>query len=322
MKDSLKVEMYQRMLRIRKFEETVESLFLKGDIPGFIHLSFGQEAVAVGSCLALRDEDYITSTHRGHHYCIAKGVEMAPMMAELFGKKTGLQGGKGGSMHVSDFDKGMLGGYAVVGAGLPVAIGAALACQMQKSGRIVATFFSDGATNIGAFHESLNVAAIWNLPILFVCDNNRWAVSTPIESTYKLPKISDRACAYGIPGLTVDGNDVVAVWQAVNEAASRARQGGGPTFIEAQTYRMAGHFVGDPERTRPKEQLEKWKEKCPIRTFEEHLIADGTILEKNAELIRKQAQKEIEGAIDYAKESPYPDSEDAFKDLGGMEVSL
>jgi TPP-dependent pyruvate/acetoin dehydrogenase alpha subunit len=214
----------------------------------------------------------------------------------------------------------MLGGYAVVGAGLPVAVGAALACRMKGWDRIVASFFSDGATNTGAFHEALNVAAVWNLPVVFICDNNRWAVSTPVESTSRLQRISDRAWGYGIPGVTVDGNDVAAVWRAVREAASRAREGKGPTLIEAQTYRMAGHFVGDPERTRPREELEQWRERCPIRRFEHQLMAEGVLSEEKAELVCREIQEEIEKAIAFARGSPFPEPEVALRDVYGTEV--
>jgi len=320
MDTELMLEMYCCMVRIRRFEEEVERLFLEGEIPGFTHLSIGQEAVAVGSCLALQEDDYITSCHRGHHYAIAKGMELAPMMAELFGKKTGFQSGKGGSMHVSDFDKGMLGGYAIVGGGIPVAAGAALACQMKKLNKIVATFFGDGGINTGAFHEALNVAAVWNLPILFICDNNRWAVSTSIESAVKLKRLSDRAAGYGIPGVTVDGNDVLEVWEAVNKAASRARQGKGPTLIEAQTYRMRGHFIGDPQHTVPREELEQWKKRCPIKRFGAELMRQGILSKEKVELIREEIEKDIQKAIAFARESPFPERDAAFKDVYGTEV--
>lgn len=320
MDNDLMLEMFRLMVCIRRFEEEARKLFLAGEIPGFIHLSIGEEAVAVGSCLALQQDDYVTCYGRGHHCNIAKGVQLGPLMAEIFGRKTGLQGGKGGSMHVCDFDKNMMGCYAIIGGGLPIAVGVALACQMKKLNRIVVAFFGDGATNTGAFHESLNMAAIWNLPILFICENNRWAVSFPIESAVKLKRLSDRAAGYGMPGVTVDGNDVLAVWDAVRKAASAARQGDGPTLIEAQTYRMAGHYVGDPQPNVPKGEIEKWEKKCPIKSFQAKLMEQGILSERKVKSIYENVEKELEQAIAFARESPFPEPKAAYKDIFSTEV--
>jgi pyruvate dehydrogenase E1 component alpha subunit len=311
------VQMYRTMATIRRFEEEVERLFKAQEIPGFIHLSIGQEAVAVGTCFALKDGDVITSTHRGHHYCIAKGVELKPMMAELFGRKAGLQRGKGGSMHVSDFGRGVFGGYGIVGGGIPVAAGVALACKLQGLETISVAFFSDGACNTGVFYESLNMAAVWNLPMIFMCDNNQWAVQTPVKAMMTVKEISDRAKAHDIPGITVDGNDVVGVYRAAQEAAQRARGGEGPTLINAKTYRIGGHFVGDPEHNRSKEEIEEWRKKGPIRRLGAKLQEEGILNEDDIANLEVQVSSEIEDAIDFARRSPLPEPEEALQHVFG-----
>ncbi|MDH5441859.1 MAG: thiamine pyrophosphate-dependent dehydrogenase E1 component subunit alpha, partial [Candidatus Bathyarchaeota archaeon] len=246
------------MLEIRRFEEKVWDLFGRNLIPGTLHLYIGEEATAVGVCVNLRVDDYITSTHRGHGHCIAKEARLEPMMAELLGKKTGYCKGKGGSMHVADASVGILGATAVVGSGIPIAVGAGLSCKMRKTDQVVACFFGDGASNNGTFHESLNMAAIWKLPIVFVCENNLYAMGTRISNVTAIDNIAQRAIAYGMPGVTVDGNDAVAVFQAARGAVERARKGEGPTLLECQTYRHKGHSRFDPATYRPQEEVEEW----------------------------------------------------------------
>ncbi len=312
---NMQIEMYRRMVTIRKFEEEVDRLFKAQEIPGFIHLSLGQEAVAVGTCFALQNGDVITSTHRGHHYCIAKGLDIKLMMAELYGRSTGLQRGKGGSMHVSDFGKGVFGGYGIVGGGIPIATGVALASALQGLTTVSVAFFSDGACNTGIFYESLNMAAIWDLPVIFVCDNNQWAVSTPVKSMMRIEEVSDRAKAHGIPGITVDGNDVTTLYHAAEEAAQRARNGKGPTLINAVTYRLGGHFVGDPEHNRGKDEIEKWKKKCPIRQMEARLQKENILNIDDVKNIETQVSSEIEDAIQFARSSPHPEPEEALQNV-------
>jgi len=241
-----RADLLRQMLRCRAFEDRVYSLFLQGRMPGTIHQAQGQEASAVGVCAALETGDMITSTHRPHEHAVARGLPLKELMAELFAKSTGCCHGKGGSMHLADIDEGMLPAVAIVGAGIPLAAGYALAMKYRKTGRIAACFFGDGASNIGSFHEGINMAAIWDLPVVFVCENNRYGASTVIEKVTKVPKISDRAAAYGIPGSTVDGNDVEAVYEATLAAAAAARAGKGPTLLELETYRFCGHSRSDP----------------------------------------------------------------------------
>lgn len=307
--------MYVSMLRIRKFEERVVELFAQGKIPGFVHSYIGEEAVAVGACSALEPTDYITSTHRGHGHLIAKGGDLKYMMAELYGKKTGYCKGKGGSMHIADVDLGILGANGIVGAGLPIATGAALSSLMQKNRRVALCFFSDGASNRGTFHESLNMASIWKLPVVFLCENNMYGISMPQRKGMAIEDIADRASAYGIPGVVVDGNDVIAVYEAVKEAVNRARSGGGPTLIEAKTSRWRGHFEGDPQIYRTPEEIEEWRRKCPIRRFEEKLLKMGVLNEDKIKEIREMVAKEVEEAVGFAEESPYPEPEEALEDV-------
>lgn len=309
------VHIYTTMVRIRAFEEKVEELFLAGKIPGFVHLYIGEEAVASGVCASLDRSDYIVSTHRGHGHCIAKGASPRRMMAEILGKSTGYCKGKGGSMHIADFSVGMLGANGVVGGGFNIAVGAALSAKMRRSGQVAVCFFGDGASNRGTFHEALNMASVFELPCVFVCEHNQYASTTPATYSVSVRDVADRAVGYGIPGVTVDGNDVLAVYEAAREAIDRARRGGGPTLLEAKTYRIKGHFVGDPEKYRDRSEVERWKAKCPILRFEDRLRAEGVLADAEMEAIKAAARREILEAVSFAEESPYPDPDDAFSDL-------
>ena len=309
------VEMYKMMVKIRLFEEKVFELYAQNLVPGTIHLYTGQEAVAVGVCSALRKDDYITSTHRGHGHCIAKGAEIKRVMAEILGKKTGYCKGKGGSMHIADFNIGMLGATAVVGAGTPIAAGAALSIKLRKTGQVVACFFGDGASNQGTFHEGINMAAIWQLPVIFVCENNLYAMGTRQSITMKIENIADRATAYGIPGVVVDGNDVLAVYEAALSAVERARRDEGPTLIECKTYRHRGHSRVDPAKYRPKEEVEAWLAKDPIKQLRERLLQSTILTEVEIQRIDEEVSTEIEEAVKYSMESPYPAPQEALEDV-------
>ena len=309
------IEMYRAMVRIRTFEERVVKEFAAGKILGAVHLYAGEEAVATGACANLRPNDYITSTHRGHGHLIAKGGKTDRMMAELYGKKTGYNKGKGGSMHLADMEIGILGANAIVGAGIPIAAGAALSAQMRGTDQVVIGFLGDGATNTSRFHEGVNLAAIWDLPVVYVIENNIYAESTSISDACKLANLSDRAKAYGIPGKTVDGNDVLAVYEAVGEAVTRARKGQGPTLIECKTYRHRGHFEGDPQTYKTKEEVEEWMKKDPIPRFRKQLIEMGVLTEGDADKITREINEEIEKAVKFAEESPYPAPEEALEDV-------
>lgn len=307
--------LYRTMVRIRLFEQKALELFLAGELPGFLHSCLGQEAVAAGVCAALREDDYITSTHRGHGHVLAKGLAMDRMMAELYGKTTGYCKGKGGSMHIADFSCGVLGANGIVAAGLPIATGAALSAQMRRSGQVVAAFFGDGATSQGAFHEAVNLAAVWKLPVVYVCENNHYAVSTPLERQMRIASVSERAAAYGIPGITVDGNDVVAVYQAAGDLIERARRGEGPALLECRTYRWLGHYVGDPATYRPPEELAWWKSRDPLLIFERRLLQEADFSEQELAMVRREASDELEAAVDFARRSPAPRPEDALEDV-------
>jgi len=309
------IEMYRTMVRIRTFEERVSKEFAAGNIPGFVHLYIGEEATATGACANLRPEDYITSTHRGHGHLIAKGGKTDQMMAELYGKKTGYCKGKGGSMHIADADIGILGANGIVGGGIPVAGGAAMSAQMRGTDQVAICFLGDGASNRGTFHEGVNLAACWNLPIVYVIENNLYAEKTRISDTCKLPNVADRASAYGIPDVTVDGNDVIAVYEAVGEAVARARKGEGPTLIECKTYRWHGHFEGDSQTYKPKEEIEEWLKKDPIPAFRKRLIEMAVLTEEDADKIDQEINEQIEKAVKFAEESPFPAPEEALEDV-------
>ena len=272
-----RLQIFRRMLLCRLFEDRVYYLFLQGRMPGTIHQAAGQEACAVGVCSALRPGDLITSTHRPHEHAVARGVPVNSLMAELFAKVEGCCGAKGGSMHVGSVESGMLPAIAIVGGGIPLAAGYALAMQYRRTGNIVGCFFGDGATNIGSFHEAVNISAVWDLPVVFICENNRYGASTAIEKVTRVPRISDRAAAYGIPGRTVDGNDVEAVYGAMLEAADRARSGNGPTLLELETYRQSGHSRSDPGHYRPKDEVAFWKDRDPIIRYESFLLAENVL---------------------------------------------
>jgi len=307
--------LYRTMVKIREFEERVKFLFLEGVMPGTIHQCQGQEACATGVCAALGPHDVITGTHRSHGHCIAKGLGVDEMMAELFGKATGCCKGKGGSMHMGDLSRGMVPAIAIVGGGLPIATGVGLSFKMNHESRVSVAFMGDGATNEGIFHESLNMGSIWDLPVLYVVENNLYAASTPVRMSMKVEHIADRACAYGIPGLTVDGNDVLAVYEATKEAAERARRGGGPTLLELVTYRITGHSRRDHRQYQPDEEKQKALANEPIGRFAAHLSAGGIADTRGLDAIREAVKSEIEEAVRKAMSAPDPKPEDALEDL-------
>ena len=300
------LRIYRTMLKIRMFEERVAREFRKGDMPGFVHSYIGAEAVSTGICMHLNDDDYISSTHRGHGHCIAKGCTFKDMLAELYGRETGLCKGRGGSMHIADFARGMLGANAIVGGGIALAAGGALAIQTRGEKGVAVTFFGDGACNQGILHETMNLASIWKLPLIFVCENNDWAESTPVSYSTSVTNISARASAYGFPGLTVDAADAIAVYQAAEEAVIRARNEQGPTLIEAKIGRMIGHYLGDPEGYRSKELKEEAKSKDPIPPFESMLIQNEILGKEDLLKTRQEIEKKLDDAVNYAKISPLP----------------
>jgi len=323
MKSQMKIEreklvhLYQVMLTIRRFEERVIIDYQSGAIPGIVHSYIGQEAVATGVCTNLRLDDRIVSNHRGHGHCIAKGADLNRMMAEIYGRKTGYCKGKGGSMHIADFSIGMLGANGIVAGGLPIAAGAALAAQLDVSDRVVVLFFGDGATNEGEFHEVLNLASIWKLPLIFACENNGYSVNTPVKYATGLEHVSKRATGgYGIPSVIIDGNDVAAVYETTKKAVTGVRAGEGPVFLEFMTYRWRGHYEapGLPD-LRPVDELEAWKKKCPVLRFERVLLKNDIISRQALEEINGQVMQQIEDAVSYAIASPFPAPEDALKDV-------
>ena len=309
------------MVLIRAFEEKIAYVFAEGKIPGFVHTYVGEEAIAVGACANLREDDYITSTHRGHGHCLAKGMDPKYMLAELYGKRTGCNKGKGGSMHIADIDIGVLGACGIVGGGIPIATGAGLSAKLKGTDQVAVCFFGDGASNQGTFHESLNLASVFKLPVIYVCENNLWGEGTPVSETMNIENIADRASAYGIPGVIVDGNDVTAVCEAVREAVKRAREGKGPSLIECKTYRWRYHAEGFPidEMYVGKEAIEKehkkWKDRDPIKRFKERLVKMEILTEEEAEKINRNTAKTIEDAVKYAEVSPFPLPEEALEDL-------
>ncbi|MCK5795465.1 MAG: thiamine pyrophosphate-dependent dehydrogenase E1 component subunit alpha [Anaerolineales bacterium] len=309
------IKMYTTMTKIRSFETRAAELFADGKIPGFVHLYAGEEAVATGVCESLTNEDFITSTHRGHGHLIAKGGDINKMMAEVLGKKTGYCKGKGGSMHIADLNLGILGANGIVGGGLPLAAGAALACQYKGNDRVAICFFGDGASNQGTTHEAMNLAACWKLPVVFVNENNMYGISNCTRNSMRVPNVADRAAGYGIPGVVVDGNDVVAVWEATVEAIKRARQGKGPSLIECKTYRHRGHFEGDPCVYRDDSELAEWKEKDPIPRLEKKLLDMEILTKAGVEEIKAEIQKNLTAAEKFAEESPLPDVSELLDDV-------
>ena len=312
------IEIYRKMVTIRLFEEKIIDLYARGLVPGLAHLYVGEEAIAVGVCANLREEDYITSTHRGHGHVIAKGAELKYMMAELFGKKTGYCKGKGGSMHIADVAIGILGANGIAGGGIPIAVGAALSAKIRKTDQVTACFFGDGSSNNGTFHEGLNFAAVHRLPLVFVCENNGYGISVSQKQHQTIQDISIRAAAYNMPGITVDGNDVLAVYEVSGKAIQRARAGEGPTLVECKTYRWRGHHEGDPnqgKRYRTMEEIQEWVKKCPIRRFEDKLVSKKTLNKLKAKKIWEEVEKEIDGAVEFANQSPFPEPQDIYEDV-------
>lgn len=309
------IDMYRTMVRIRTFEERITKEFREGRVPGFLHIYSGEEAVAVGTCAHLGPDDYITSTHRGHGHVIAKGCKLDKMAAELYGKVTGYNKGKGGSMHLADAEIGILGANGIVGGGIPIAGGAALSAKLRKTNQVAVCFLGDGATNTSRFHEGVNLASVWKLPIVYVIENNTIAETTYISDTTNVPNLADRAAAYGIPGKVVDGNNVLEVYEVVGEAIARARRGEGPTLVECKTCRIGGHYVGDPEPSRTKEQREECIKKDPIPRFRKKLIEMGMLTEKESEVIHHEVEEEMDQAIKFAEESPLPAPEEALEDV-------
>lgn len=306
MEKGLMVESYRKMVLIRKFEMCASKLFAQNKLPGFLHLYVGEEAVATGVCSALEVTDYITSTHRGHGHLIAKGGDVKKMMAELFAKETGYCKGKGGSMHISDRDKGILGANGIVGAGIPIATGAAFASKYKGDGRVAVSFFGDGAANRGTFHEALNMAAAFKLPAVFVCENNLFAISVCARYHMAISDISDRAAAYGMPGYSIDGNDVELVYETTKAAVERARRGEGPTLIECKTWRHRGHYEGDPDDYRTAEEKAEWMQKDPIERLAKRLIEEGICTQAELDAIASDADKLLAEAIDEAEAAPVP----------------
>jgi pyruvate dehydrogenase E1 component alpha subunit len=309
------IEMYRRMCLIRSFEEHARDLYMQGRVRGATHMYIGEEAVAVGACAALRRDDYITSTHRGHGHCLAKGGRPAAMMAELLGKATGYCHGKGGSMHIADLEAGILGANGIVGGGVSIATGAAYASKYRGSGQVVCCFFGDGALNQGIFHESANMAGLWKLPVVYLCEENKYAEFSPNASFFPVRDLTVRAAPYGFPGVAVDGNDALAVYQTVRAAVERARSGDGPTLIVADTYRIEGHTIGDPLTLRPKDETETWRKRDPILRLRQTLKTQGALDDDAAEKLAAEAGQEIDAAVEFAFNSPDPDIAELWKDV-------
>lgn len=307
--------MYERMRLIRAFEDRVADLFAAGKLPGFVHLYAGEEPIAVGVCAHLSDRDYITSTHRGHGHCIAKGVDVNAMMAELYGRATGACKGKGGSMHIADVDKGMLGANGIVGGGGPLACGSGLTAKVLGTDQVTVCFYGDGAAEQGTMHESMNLASVWKLPVIFVCENNLYAESTPWTYHGATKSFADRATAYNIPGVLVDGTDVFAVYEAAGEAVARARRGEGPTLIEARAFRYYGHFQGDATTYRTEEEVASYRARDPIAQFRKRVLERGLLSEDELAEIDAKVTRAIDEAVRYAEESPYPLPEECLTDV-------
>lgn len=309
------LDLYKKMLLIRKFEERVSQLFAEGEIPGFVHLYLGEEAIAVGVCSNLRKDDFITSTHRGHGHLIAKGGNPRLMMAELFGKRTGYCKGKGGSMHIADLDLGILGANGIVGGGIPIAVGAAYSAYLRGTSQVTVTFFGDGASNKGVFHEAINMSSAWSLPVVFVCENNQFGVSTRISRITNVEDLSKRAVGYGIPGIRVNGNDVFAVQEVSKIAIDRARRGEGPTLIVADTWRHHGHFEGENVTYCTKEERNAWKEKCPILYLSNLIKKKFKLTNDDLKKYSDEINTSLKDAVSFARESDFPAPEEALDDL-------
>ena len=313
--DSIKIEMLRKMYQIRHFENETEQFIIRGMIHGTCHLYTGEEATAVGAIYAINDDDYITSTHRGHGHCIAKGADLNIMMAELLGKRTGYCKGKGGSMHIADVGSGNLGANGVVGGSIGIATGAALTCKMKRNGKIVVCFFGDGAANQGIFHGSINMASIWDLPIIYLCENNVYGMSTPVKEAFNIEKISDRKCAYGIEGLTIDGNNLAEVFNAVSHFTGECRAGRGPVLIESLTYRWSGHSKSDAQVYRTREEIRQWVERDPIEKYKKILINQKILTEKEDRDLEEEVIDELEKATRFAKDSPFPEPSEVEEDV-------
>jgi TPP-dependent pyruvate/acetoin dehydrogenase alpha subunit len=312
----LLIEMYRRMLRIRHFEQAATALKTEGVIPGSIHTSIGQEGEIVGACTAVRTDDYMLGNHRSHGHPIGKGADVSPLMAELLGRKTGVNQGKGGSMHLADKSVGSLGESSIVGSGIPVAAGAALASKLRGEDRVTLCFFGDGASNEGMFHEGLNLASIWKLPVIYICENNGYGATTSAKEVVSVEDVADRAKGYNMPGVIVDGQDVVATYEAVRDAVTRARAGDGPTLVEAKTYRYDNHAVGlHIENYRTVEERETWIKRDPLVLHRGHLLENGVLTEERADAIDSEVLAEVEAAVEFAKGSPFPEPAEAFDHL-------
>ena len=308
--------MYRKMVEIRKFEEHVWDVYTRGLMPGLAHLYIGEEGVAVGACAALRDDDYITSTHRGHGHCVAKGGQLDRMMAEIMGKETGYCRGKGGSMHIADMSVGILGANGIVGGGFGIATGAALSAKLRGSDQVSACFFGDGAANQGIMLETINMAVIWNLPAIYICENNQYGEHTPFTNVTGVAHIADRAAGLGLEGVSVDAADVLAMYEVMAKAVAKARKGKGPTLIEALAYRFRGHHVGDGGAYRTKEELQYWMDnKDPIALLGKHLVKTRAATQKKLDALQDEVEQEVLAAIEFAKISPLPPPEQAYEDL-------
>lgn len=312
----LLTEMFRRMLLIRSFEERIKQVYAEGLMAGLAHLYDGEEAVAVGACAALKPTDYITSTHRGHGHCIAKGGDVRRMMAEVMGRETGYCRGKGGSMHIFDLSLGILGANGIVAGGLPIATGAALQAKLRKTGQVVVAFFGDAATNQGTFHESVNMAGLWRLPVVYVCENNLYGISVSQARHQAVRDVAVRAEGYGMPGVVADGMDVLDVYAKVREAVARARRGEGPTLVECKTYRYGGHHCGEPGTAyRAKEEIAAWRDRDPLRRFRAYLTEHGVLTADEAAKLEREAAALLDEAVEYGKAGPWPAPEEALEDV-------
>lgn len=318
--DAERVELLEEMVRIRQFEDRIRELFANNELPGFVHLYTGMEAIAAGCCAPLNDDDYITSTHRGHGHAIAKGLDLDGMMAELFGRRTGLCKGKGGSMHLADLEKGMLGANGIVAAGTPIAGGAALASDIRDTDQVSVSFLGDGATSNGPYHEAIHLAATWDLPQIYVIENNFYGEMTSTEVQHPSDDLVGQAKAYDIPGEEINGQDVETVYETLVEAVDRARAGNGPTLIECKSYRFRGHYEGDPEWYREDEDLPDWRTSDPIEEYRERLLADDVLTPEEFERIEARVEQEIDEAVEFARDSPMPDPEEAYDDVYAEEL--